>query len=131
MTSVQINVPEEYSVSVERHRIERVFMNLFANSIEAMTEGGSITVTASHGGASVRVEVQDTGPGIDPQILPNLFEPLIPGNKKGGMGLGLALSRQTVVENGGDMGVDPAVATGARFWLTLPAGSTPVAVIEP
>ena len=47
------------------------------------------------------------------------------------MGLGLALSRQTVVDNGGDMGIDPAAAMGARFWLTLPAGSTQSTTIEP
>jgi signal transduction histidine kinase len=127
----QIGVPEEYSVTVERHRIERVFMNLFANAIEAMAEGGTVTVTAGQSGDRVRVEVQDTGPGIDPQILPDLFEPLNLGSKKGGMGLGLALSRQTVLDNGGDMGVDPAVAAGARFWLRLPAGSTQATPIEP
>jgi signal transduction histidine kinase len=121
---VQIGVPEECIVAVERHRIERVFMNLFANAIEAMAEGGNITVTASQSGNSVRVEVQDTGPGIDPQILPDLFEPLSLGSKKGGMGLGLALSRQTVVDNGGDMGVDPAAAAGARFWRP-PSGAAP------
>lgn len=128
---VQIDVPEECSVAVERHRIERVFMNLFANAIEAIAERGDITVTASQSGNSVRVEVQDTGPGIDPQILPDLFEPLNLGSKKGGMGLGLALSRQTVKDNGGDMGVDPAVTAGARFWLTLPAGSTQTTAIAP
>jgi signal transduction histidine kinase len=127
----QIGVPEEYSITVERHRIERVFMNLFANAIEAMAGGGTVAVSASRGGDSVRVEVQDTGPGIDPQILPDLFEPLNLGSKKGGMGLGLALSRQTVLDNGGDMGVDPAVAAGARFWLRLPAGSTQATPIEP
>jgi signal transduction histidine kinase len=129
--SVQVSVPEEYSVAVERHRVERVFMNLFSNAIEAMAGGGTVTVTARRGGDSVRIEVQDTGPGIDPRILPDLFEPLNPGSKKGGMGLGLALSRQTVVENGGDMGVDPAVTLGARFWLTLPAGSTEPKPIAP
>ena len=122
--TVRIAVPESYNVAVERHRIERVFMNLFSNAIEAMAGGGTVTVTASHCEDGVRVEMEDTGPGIDPQVLPNLFEPLTFGTKKGGMGLGLALSRQTVIENGGDMGVDPAGGAGARFWLRLPAGST-------
>lgn len=122
--SVEIAVPDECTVAVDRHRIERVFMNLFLNAIEAMTAGGAVTVTAGCGQSGVRVELQDTGPGIDPQVLPNLFEPLTSGAKKGGMGLGLALSRQTVIENGGDMGVDTAVRNGARFWLRLPAGST-------
>ncbi len=120
----QIVVPEGCSVAVERHRIERVFMNLFSNAIEAMSVGGTVTVTARHAQSFVRVEVEDTGPGIDPRVLPDLFEPLNLGSKKGGMGLGLALSRQTVVDNGGDMGVDPAVKAGARFWLRLPAGSS-------
>jgi len=129
--TVHIAVPEECVVVVERHRIERVFMNLFSNAIEAMADGGVVTVTARGGRKNVRVEVQDTGTGIDPQVLPNLFEPLSLGSKKGGMGLGLALSRQTVVDNGGDMGVDPAVTVGAKFWLVLPAGPTPVVPTEP
>jgi signal transduction histidine kinase len=129
--TVEIAVPEECTVAVDRHRIERVFMNLFLNAIEAMTAGGAVTVTAECGQSGVRVELQDTGPGIDPQVLPNLFEPLTSGTKKGGMGLGLALSRQTVIENGGDMGVDPAVRNGARFWLRLPAGSTVTTPTEP
>ena len=128
--SIVVAVPEECSVAVERHRIERVFMNLFSNAIEAMEGGGTVTVTASLIGTGVHIEVQDTGPGVDPKILPDLFEPLNLGSKKGGMGLGLALSRQTVVDNGGDMGVDPGAA-GARFWLTLPAGSTHPMPIEP
>jgi signal transduction histidine kinase len=128
--NVQIAVPEECTVAVERHRIERVFMNLFSNAIEAMDGGGTVTVTASPASKGVRVEVQDTGPGIDPRVLPDLFEPLNLGSKKGGMGLGLALSRQTVLDNGGDMGVDPAVTAGARFWLTLPAGSTHASTTE-
>ncbi len=128
--TVLIEVPEHCSVTVERHRIERVFMNLFVNAIEAMPGGGTVSVTASCREDGVRVEMQDTGPGIDPQVLPNLFEPLTSGTKKGGMGLGLALSRQTVIENGGDMGVDPAVEAGARFWLRLPAGSAETAPIE-
>jgi signal transduction histidine kinase len=129
--NVLIAVPEECSVAVERHRIERVFMNLFSNAIEAMAGGGTVTVTAGLSDEKVRVEVRDTGPGIDPRVLPDLFEPLNLGSKKGGMGLGLALSRQTVLDNGGDMGVDPAVTVGARFWLTLPAGSTQATPTEP
>ena len=128
--TIGISVPESYIVAVERHRIERVFMNLFSNAIEAMAGGGTVTVTARLCADGVRVELQDTGPGIDPLVFPSLFEPLTSGTKKGGMGLGLALSRQTVIENGGDMGVDPADGSGARFWLRLPAGSIS-ASIEP
>ncbi len=121
---VEVSVTDDCTVAVERHRIERVFMNLFSNAIEAMDGAGTVTVTATVGGSGVHVEVQDTGPGIDPRVLPDLFEPLNVGSKRGGMGLGLALSRQTVLDNGGEMGVDPAPAAGARFWLILPAGST-------
>jgi len=121
--TLQTELPETSAVAVERHRIERVFMNLFLNAIEAMPDGGAVTVTAECRGDGVHVAIQDTGPGVDPRVLPNLFEPLTPGAKRGGMGLGLALSRQTVVEDGGDMGVDPAARGGARFWLRLPAGS--------
>ena len=115
-------LPPGIVIEVERRRIERVFVNLFSNSIEAMPDGGTLTVTAHKDWNDVWVYVEDTGPGIDAAIVPRLFEPFAASGKKGGMGLGLALSRQSVVENLGDMGADPAYVRGARFWLRLPAG---------
>jgi signal transduction histidine kinase len=110
-------------ITVQRTRMLRVFMNLFANSIEAMPEGGAIAVRASVDDRHVLIHVEDSGCGIAPEVREKLFEPFVTGRKKNGMGLGLALSRQTVVDNGGELWSDAAVLKGARFCLRLPNGS--------
>jgi len=98
--------------------MERVFFNLIANALEAIPAGGRISITGRQTEDSVTVEVEDNGPGIPPEIRAQLFEPFVTAGKKDGMGLGLALSRQTVLDHGGDMWIEAAV--GARFVIRLP-----------
>ena len=117
----------ELAIAVERGRMQRVFMNLFANSIEAMPEGGRIAVRASADETHVVIFVEDSGCGIAPEVREKLFEPFATGNKRNGMGLGLALARQTVADNGGELWSDAAVLTGARFCLRLLNGNAPAA----
>ncbi len=111
----------DLQVTVQRIRMQRVFMNLFANSIEAMPEGGAIRVSACQVNGSVIVNVEDSGCGISPEVREKLFEPFGTGTKKNGMGLGLALARQTVKDNGGELWPDDSMVGGARFCLRLPA----------
>jgi signal transduction histidine kinase len=66
------------------------------------------------------VHVEDTGPGIAPEIRARLFEPFVSAGKRNGLGLGLALSRQTVLDHGGDMWVESVPGRGARFSFRLP-----------
>jgi signal transduction histidine kinase len=114
-------VPPGLAISVDRHRIERVFQNLIGNALEAMPAGGAITVSAASVDGSVVVKVRDTGPGIAPEIRGRLFQPFVTAGKKSGLGLGLALSRQTVVDHGGDMWADSSSFEGACFTFRLPA----------
>jgi signal transduction histidine kinase len=65
----------------------------------------------------VLIEVEDTGPGIPVGIRDRLFEPFVTAGKDHGLGLGLALSRQTVLDHGGEMWIEPA--PGARFVVRL------------
>jgi signal transduction histidine kinase len=81
-------------------------------------------------GAAV-VHVEDNGPGIAPQIRAKLFEPFVSEGKRNGLGLGLALSRQTVLEHGGDMWVDSASGRGARFSFRLPRARAAQSVSQP
>jgi two-component system sensor kinase FixL len=85
-----------------------------------MPTGGAITVTTSVEDAAVVVQVQDTGPGISAEAWPTLFQPFSSFGKKNGLGLGLALSRQTVADHGGEMWADQNAELGARFSLRLP-----------
>src|SRR5580704_8244093 len=105
-------------IPVERSRIERVFFNLITNALEAMPHGGQIRIGARKAENYVLIEVEDTGPGIPIGIRDRLFEPFVTAGKDHGLGLGLALSRQTVLDHGGDIWTEPA--KGARFVISLP-----------
>jgi len=105
---------------MERSPMERVFENLIGNAIEAMPGGGAIEISAERNDSIVVVSVEDTGPGIPEAIARQLFQPFVTAGKKAGMGLGLAFSRQTVVDHGGDLWVDGRQKNGARFVLRLP-----------
>ncbi len=118
LVTVSLNVPEEIELPLERSRMERVFVNLFSNSLEAMPDGGSIEITARRDESMVLVEVLDTGPGISTERRASLFQPFH-SSKRNGLGLGLALSRQTVLDHGGDMWADGNGSGGARFCLRL------------
>jgi signal transduction histidine kinase len=107
---VQIRIPDEIELPLERNRMERVFSNLVGNALEMMPEGGQIQISAAAQNGFVVADVRDTGPGIAPEIRDSLFEPFVSAGKKNGLGLGLALARQTVLgakrrftDHGGDM----------------------------
>lgn len=117
--AVNIEVPEEVELPLDRSPMERVFQNLMANAIEAMPEGGSVSVRAEHLNTEVVISVEDTGPGIPALIASQLFQPFVTAGKKNGMGLGLALSRKTVISHGGDLWSEEKNG-GARFVMRLP-----------
>jgi signal transduction histidine kinase len=125
VTVVQ-EIPGDIELPLERSRMERAFVNLIANALEAMPEGGEVRIAASLERGAALVEVRDTGPGIAPEIRAQLFQPFVSARKRNGLGLGLALSRQTVLEHGGDMWVESTPGRGARFLFRLPvAGAIP------
>ena len=113
-----VNVAARLELWIHRPRMERVFVNLIVNAMEAMPGGGTIHITASASANRVRITVEDTGPGIPAVIRDRLFEPFATASKADGVGLGLAISRQTVRAHGGDLWSEPA--QGARFVMWLP-----------
>jgi signal transduction histidine kinase len=127
---VQIRIPDEIELPLERNRMERVFSNLVGNALEMMPEGGRIQISAVAQNGIVVADVLDTGPGIAPEIRDSLFEPFVSAGKKNGLGLGLALARQTVLDHGGDMWAESEPGHGACFRLRLPVteGRTAAAV---
>jgi signal transduction histidine kinase len=118
--SVQIllELPDRIELPLIRSRMERVFINLIANALEAMPTGGKLRIVARKAGIFVLIELEDTGPGIPRAIRDRLFQPFVTAGKQDGLGLGLALSRQTILGHGGDIWTEPA--TGARFVIRLP-----------
>ena len=117
--SISFEPGEEIELPIERARMERVFLNLIGNALEAMPGGGAIHIAERVDRESVLVQITDTGPGILPSIREKLFEPFVSAGKKNGLGLGLALSRQTVLDHGGEIWVEEG-SPGARFVVRLP-----------
>ena len=121
--ALDLKVADDLECPMERARMERVFANLFENAVEAMRSGGSISIRAQAEGDNIVVRVEDTGPGISASLQGRLFQPFATAGKKNGLGLGLALSRQTLLDHGGDIWADDAPGrnqAGALFWLRLP-----------
>jgi signal transduction histidine kinase len=112
------DVPADLEITMERARMKRVFTNLITNALEAMPHGGEIRIGAQKQNNCVLIKVEDTGPGIPRGIRDRLFEPFVTAGKDHGLGLGLALSRQTLLDHGGDLWTEPA--RGARFVMCLP-----------
>ncbi len=117
--AMRIDVPDDVELPLDRSPMERVFQNLIANAIEAMPEGGSVSVRVDRRDTEVVISVEDTGPGIPALIATQLFQPFVTAGKKNGMGLGLALSRKTVISHGGDLWSEGKNG-GARFVMKLP-----------
>jgi signal transduction histidine kinase len=118
--AVHMNVPETIELPLERARMERVFLNLIDNALGVMPGGGSLDIAAETLDHSVVVSVQDTGPGIAREIRTRLFHPFVTAGKENGVGLGLALSHQKVLDHGGELWADSEQNGGARFFIKLP-----------
>jgi signal transduction histidine kinase len=117
--SIRQSIAGDLAVHCEKSRVERVLINLIANSLEVLPDGGEISIEASRAGESVVIEVSDNGPGVPAEIRGRLFQPFVTVGKKNGLGLGLALARQTMLDHGGNLELAPS-EKGARFRLRLP-----------
>lgn len=126
--SIQCDIPDQIELPLDRPSMERVFQNLIGNAVEAMPEGGTVAVRAERAGHSTIVAVEDTGPGIPDEVKAHLFEPFASAGKRNGMGLGLALSRQTVVDHGGELSVGSSTTNGTTFVVRLPLDASPAIV---
>jgi two-component system sensor histidine kinase BaeS len=126
-------VPPLPLAHADPQRVGQVLRNLLANALTHTPAGGSVHLTAEQRGDSVRIDVRDTGCGISPEHLPNVFERFYRvdasrARAKGGAGIGLAVVRQLIEAHGGSVGVTSVVGTGSSFSFTLPllAESVPV-----
>ncbi len=112
----------------DRTRLRQVLLNLLSNAVKYNRAGGRVTIqAAAMPGARVRISVGDTGPGIAPERLPQLFEPFERlgaefGNVEG-TGIGLTIARQLIELMEGRIGVDGRPGEGACFWIELPRAS--------
>ncbi len=110
--------PELPAVIVDREKLVQVLLNLCKNAVEAMPQGGTLTVHGSHTDGQVSLAISDTGVGIPERL--NVFEPFTT-TKASGTGLGLAIVQQIVAAHGGTITYTSIPGQGTTFILTLPA----------
>jgi len=109
------------NVMIDRHMIEQVLMNLVLNAVQAMKDGGVLTIRTSVVEGICVIDVRDTGSGIPPAVLPRIFDPFFSTKSEGeGTGLGLSVSLGIVERHGGKILVDSEVGKGTTFTLCLP-----------
>ncbi len=102
-------------------KLNQVVMNLVMNAIDACPEGGAVTVRTRADEGGVRLDVVDTGCGIDPAIRERIFDPFFTTKPVGvGTGLGLSISYGIVQDHGGTIEVDSTPGQGSRFTVRLP-----------
>ena len=100
-------------------QIHQVLLNLLLNAVQACSEGGGVRVEFASDEKTVTVSVSDTGKGIAPAVLPNIFRPFFT-TKGNGTGLGLSLARRIVEDHGGRLEATSELGKGSCFTLTLP-----------
>jgi signal transduction histidine kinase len=102
-------------------QLQQVFLNLFLNAGDAMPNGGTLSVRTLYDASadSIRIDIGDTGTGIEPEILGRIFSPFLTTKPKG-TGLGLAICKQMIERHGGSIGAENDSAGGALFRIVLP-----------
>ncbi len=125
--------PCEVHVLTDRQRCRQALLNLLSNAVKYNHDGGTVevTCTAIEDGERLRIAVMDTGSGIDPDRIAQLFEPFerLGAETSGveGTGLGLALTKQLMDRLGGSIGVQSRPREGSTFWIDLPVTHPPAA----
>jgi signal transduction histidine kinase len=107
----------------EKKSLQQVFLNLFINAVQAMLDGGTLSISAhpSADGQWMIIDVADTGVGIDPEHLTRIFDPFYTTKQVGrGTGLGLSVTYGIVGKHGGHIEVKSRVGAGTTFTVTLP-----------
>jgi signal transduction histidine kinase len=107
-------------ITSDGDRVLQVVGNLLSNAFKATPDGGSISLELAQQNGTVRVAVEDTGPGIPPAARERLFRPFVSGSA-GGTGLGLAIAKEISAALGGRIILQSEVGKGSRFELVLPA----------
>jgi len=122
--TVEISPLPEVEWTLDPELIEQVLVNLLVNAFEASPEGGRVELQAAVDDGALRFEVRDQGPGIAQDARERLFRPFFT-TKPHGNGLGLAVSRNIVLEHGGRIEAAGAPGGGAAFKVTLPRAEVP------
>jgi signal transduction histidine kinase len=121
--NVHVELEDNIEVNGDSSRLTRVFQNLISNAVDAMADGGSLTVSSAVGSQEVIVSISDTGAGIREENLALLFTPFFTTKSKG-LGLGLAICKRLVEAHGGRIEVKSKAGEGTTMSVALPLASS-------
>ncbi len=127
---------QDDNVLADATRLQQILWNLLSNAVKFTPQDGRISMSASHAARRIRIEVMDSGIGIDPAFLPHVFDRFRQADsattrRYGGLGLGLAIVHDLVRLHGGDVEVhSPGLDQGATFVVTLHAADAPATVAD-
>ena len=123
-TSVEVS--EDFPmVTLDPALMKRVFANLFSNAVQAMPDGGKLTVSALQEKDNITITVSDTGVGISKENMRKIFTPLFT-TKARGQGFGLAVCKRLVEAHGGTISIESEVGKGSAFTISLPFIGKPI-----
>lgn len=126
-----VNVPADVKLEVvgpatslrcDLLQLRQAVLNLLENAVWFASPSGAVRVTLAQSGDFAELTVDDSGPGVDPDIRARIFEPLV-SSRPGGTGLGLALVKRVVEKHGGDVSVERSPLGGARFSFRVPVAA--------
>jgi PAS domain S-box-containing protein len=111
----------EPKLRLDTEKMRRVFLNLLQNAIDAMPDGGTLTITSKISNPNLEIAFKDTGVGMTPETIRKLWSPFHTTKAKG-MGLGLAICKRIVEAHGGSICAESALGKGSTFTVRLPTG---------
>ena len=118
--SIKINLPtKDIILDCDPSKLEIVFDNILVNAKQAMGNSGTVDIRTNQDENLIKIEIQDSGTGIPPNVLPNIFEPLFT-TKQEGTGLGLPSCKNIIEQHGGQISVKTELGKGSIFIITLP-----------
>jgi signal transduction histidine kinase len=123
--TIDLDIPDNFLVLVDKQRMQQVFLNLIKNAVDAFGNHGKIWISAQEfyceGRKEIEILVSDNGPGIPPQAQEKIFDPFYTSKDVGkGSGLGLFIVHDIIESHGGTISVDSRVGEGTTFIIWLP-----------
>lgn len=118
--TVDLQIRSKAKVMGDESELREVLVNMVFNAVDAMPQGGNLTLASEDVGETVVISVADTGTGMAPEVKSRIFDPFFTTKGKAGMGLGLAVSFGIIRRHEGSVEVESEVNTGTRFKIILP-----------
>jgi signal transduction histidine kinase/CheY-like chemotaxis protein len=129
--TLNLQIGSNAMVMGDDSELREVLVNMVFNAIDAMPEGGTLSLSTRTAGDSVLIKVVDTGVGMYPEVRSRIFDPFFTTKGKAGLGLGLAVSFGIIRRHGGNIEVDSKYGSGTEFRITLPVAKIAEKNVEP